>query len=391
MADKYTNINKDQAGIENLVKFETFFANRYLDPFVTGYSFIFVTKPSLFIYPNKPEASSASDRNSNIEKLAYENMTRDQFFSQFLISETMNDSDKILVEQLSYGSRRFSLPYNKNNFMPIFTNRIKNFETTDLIIEQQDAYETKQGFKLPMPTYKTASITSGTIGLDLMETQNLDITKMMGIWVNYISNITDGTFNANPEMIRRGIIDYMSSIYYFVLEPDGKTIKYWAKYTGCWPTNVPFSNLRFTKGEQQQVDVNISFVYTSKEDMNPAILEDFNRVSLNLDNLENELAIEEQNEDYPSVKNSRLLSRERLIGNPNFNREVRSPLVFFVDGKSSLSSNGLTPVDRFELSFGINEFAGVDSSIFVRDAFNEDYFFDEKEFFKSKLDSTENE
>ena len=56
----------------------------------------------------------------------------------------------------------------------------------------------------------------------------------MGLWVNYIANITDGTFNANPEMIPRRILDYTSSIYYFVLEPDGKTLKFWSKYTGCW-------------------------------------------------------------------------------------------------------------------------------------------------------------
>jgi hypothetical protein len=390
MADKYTNNNKDQAGIENLTKFETFFANRYLDPFVSGYSFIFITKPSLFIYPNKPESTGLSDDDFNIQRLAYENMTKDHFFSQFLISETMNDNDKILVEQLSYTMQRFSLPYNKNNFIPLFTNRIKNFETTDLVIEQQDTYETKQGFKLPMPTHKTNSISSNTLSLDLMETQNLDITKMISLWVNYISNITDGTFYANPEMVRKGVIDYMSSIYYFVLEPDGKTIKYWAKYTGCWPTTVPYSTLRYTKGEQQAVDLSISFVYTSKEDMSPAILEDFNRVSLNLRNIENELAIEPE-DDYPSVKRSRLLSRERLRGNPSFNDQIRNPLVFYVDGKSDLSSNGLTPNDRFELTFGINEFTGTDTSIFVRDAFKEDYFFDEKDFFKSKLDKKDNE
>jgi len=226
--DKYVNVNQDVANFESLTKFDSFFVNRYVDGFVTGYSFVFITKPSLFIYPYNPRIDD------KLLKLAYENMTIDQTFSQFIANESLNGSDRIIAEQLSFYEGNIpNASYRRNNFLPLFTNKARGFTTTDVTMEQQEAFATKQGFRMSIPTYKTASEASSTLSIPMYETPNLDIIKTLSLWVNYVSNVTDGTFHANPEMIRNGIIDYMSSIYYFVLEPDGKTIKYWAKYTGC--------------------------------------------------------------------------------------------------------------------------------------------------------------
>jgi hypothetical protein len=219
--DKYVNTNQDVANQESLTKFDSFFVNRYTDGFVTGYSFVFITRPSLFIFPYKP---TNTDR---LGKLAYDNMIKDQTFSQFIVNEAMNQNDRIIPEQLSFFEGVFSnSSYTRTNFLPLFTNRSRGFSTTDVTMEQQEAFATKQGYRLPLPTYKTASEASGTLSLPMYETPNLDVMKTLSLWVNYISNITDGTFHANPDMVKNGIIDYMSSIYYFVLEPDGKTLKY---------------------------------------------------------------------------------------------------------------------------------------------------------------------
>jgi hypothetical protein len=55
----YTNKNRDQSAIDNLGSFIGFNQNIYLDPAITGYGFIFVTKPPLFIYPMKPLANDS--------------------------------------------------------------------------------------------------------------------------------------------------------------------------------------------------------------------------------------------------------------------------------------------------------------------------------------------
>jgi hypothetical protein len=373
--DKYVNVNQDTANFENLTKFDSFFVNRYADGFVTGYSFVFVTKPSLFIFPYTPR---------NEDKyllLAHENMTKDQLFSQFLVTESMNQNDRIIAEQLSFFEGNIpNSSYSRNNFLPIFTNKARGFTTTDTTMEQQEAFATKQGFRMSIPTFKTGSEASSTLSIPMYETPNLDVMKTLSIWVNYISNVTDGTFHANPIMIRNGIIDYMSSIYYFVLEPDGRTLKYWAKYTGCWPTTIPYSQMSFRRGEGSMVEMESIFSYTTKEDMNVAILEDFNRVSLDIVPGSRELT--DETIGYIPVKNSQLLNITAIKSIPNYSPDSRNPLVFYKPGSSEISGNSTQLNDKFELSFGIDTYSGT----FVENKFQNDYFFDTKNFFKSKVD-----
>jgi len=374
--DKYVNKNNDVAGFDNLTKFDVFLQNnRYLDPFLTGFAFTFVTKPSLFIYPYKPVATAGT-----IEKLAYENMTKDHIFSQFLASESMNINDKFLAEQLSFYNGIFPSEYVRSNFLPIFTNRSKNFSTLDVTLGQVESFDTRQGFRMPMPTHKNESIGAGSLSITCMETSNLDFMKMMTLWVNYITNVTDGTFNANPEMIRNGVIDYASSIYYFVVEPDGRTLKYWAKYTGCWPTTIPQSNLSFSRGSQEAIDTEIQFVYSSKEDMNPSILEDFNRVSLNYFE-ETMLNIEQ--DEYPSIRNSPLLSKSAIRANVNYIKELRGPMVFYKASSFENSGNNTPLSDKFELTFGEDVFKNT----FAETKFEgQEYLFKNEDFFSSNLD-----
>ena len=366
MTDKYTNKNIDVAGQENLTKFETFFVNRYVDPFITGHSFIFMTRPSLFILPYE-------DGSTIQNQLAFENMKRDPVFSQFILGESANPNDNILAQQLSFvNSYSKFITRPKTNFLPIFTNRIRSFQPSDVVMEQKDAYETKEGYKLPLPYTKTTSEAANVLNISCQETSNLDFFKMMTLWVNYISNVTHGTFFANPEMVRKGIIDYMSSIYYFVLEPDGRTVKYWAKYTGVWPTTIPSSPLSYNRGEQSLVETDMSFAYTVKEEMNPSILEDFNKVSLMIPEHREVSALK-----YTSIKKSQYLNKTGLKNLVQQNNGLRGPLVYFDELKDTSG--------KFILSINEREFF----DIYTRGKFNSEYFFNLDEFTKDPSETEE--
>lgn len=375
--DKYTNTNKDVAGFDNLSKFDVFLNNnRYLDLMVSGYSFVFVTKPSLFLYPYKPTGSASPS-----EKLAYENMTQDPLFSQFLVNEAMNDNDRFLAEQFSYYKGMFPSQSLRSNFLPIFTNRIQSFPTLDVTLAQNEAFDTRHGFRMPLPTHKVESISSGSLSMTFQETANLDFMKMMTLWVNYISNITDGTFHANPIMVKNGALDYAVSIYYFILEPDGRTLKYWSKYTGCWPTSIPQANLSFNRGQQSLVETELQFVFTSKEDMNPSILEDFNMVSLN--NFFENRMLDVQEDEYSSIRKSELLSRDKLKKHIGNIAETRNPIIFYKNSFMEESGNETNLSNKFELTFGIDTFRNS----FVETKFDHnDYLFKTEEFFSSVLD-----
>jgi len=142
--------------------------------------------------------------------------------------------------------------------------------------------------------------------------------------------------------------------------------------------------LSFSRGESSTVDLDLQFTYTSKEDMNPSILEDFNRVSLNYfeELYPNQIALDVLDDDYPSVKNSPLLNPNALKSNINFNINNRGPLVFYKNGFSEETSLSTPLSNKFEISFGENTFEGV----YVENKFESEYFFESaKEFFKSQL------
>lgn len=346
MGNSYTNKNYNRSNYNDLLYFNGFYDNLYREPFTNGFAFVFVTKPLLFINPTKPTATK-----NYMKHLSYINMTRDQFFLQFLDNEKLNDADAEIVRMLSYDTS-----FRKTNFLPLFTNQLKSFDSQDITMDQTDAFETKQGFKYPIPTYTTSSEAMSTMSLSVYEDSNLDFTKMMTLWVKYIKNVTDGTFNANPEMISQGALDYTSSIYYFVLAPDGRTLKYWCKYTGCWPTSIPYGALKYQKKSAEITELDIPFVYTIKEDMDPRILEDFNRVSLMMDSSNYNISTKTMSVDgyYESIKNSYLLNKSSLLASEEkayITDPDRSPLVFYVAGTSTGKNTDKTS-DHFELDFG---------------------------------------
>ena len=374
----FTNNNYDRAGLDNLKKFLGFNQNIYLDPALNGYGFVFVTKPSLFLYPQKP---TASDYTMN---LAYENMSKDPTFTMFISGENDNEKDNLILKQLSY----FDFSDVSSLFLPIFTNSVRNFNPSDTTLEAINAYGTREGFSIAVPTHTTMSEAAGQVSLSIAETDNLDLIKMLILWVKYIANVTNGTFNANPEMIKQNMLDYTCSIYYFLLGPDGRTLKYWCRYTSCYPTTIPYSTLAYQRGSIDQVQLDIPFQYTLKEDMNPRILEDFNMLSLKMvtptftNDSYSSFLIETEEIDingYVPYATSSLLSKEKLYSGNHASTvkdPSRDPLIFYERGTDSNVTPG-TNVSKYVLSFGENSIKNDYLSSLVNDKeFNYSEFFD---------------
>lgn len=369
--DSYRNRNSDVSGLRNIERFDGYFDHRYKNVMMSGQSFVFFTRPNLFINSKTPNPATPND-----EIIAYQNTYSDPFFSLFLSGEAVNDPDSRLIDILSYKDDI------KTNWIKILTNECKNFDPGDINMDTIDVFDTKQGYRMPLPTHTTASTAAGQLSFSMVETANLDLTKLISLWVKYVEHISDGSFRANPEMIQNGVLDYMCSIYYFVLGPDGRTIKYWEKYTGCWPTTIPNSSFRYSKGERQIVEISLNFNYLVKEVMNPRIFEDFNRTSLGALTYmptEDEAA---SKKDYSSLKESPLLNYNKLKSN-RFSSTVespeRDPLVFF--NEASLDEHKSTPdamKDHFELSFGQLDMEDIYSTERFGDYYDSDTY-------KSKL------
>jgi hypothetical protein len=179
--------------------------------------------------------------------------------------------------------------FSGGGFVYGLTSLATNFDTHDTVLETDEYNETFRGYKMVAPTTSVKSRISGDFSINYLETSDMFITTYHKIWMDYIEGVREGTLSPSQDAIKGyskstfkskvGYIDYMNSAYYFLLEPDNKTIKYYAKYTGIFPTNVPFSSFKWEAGSTEKIKMNINYTYNFKEDLNPVILDEFNIIS----------------------------------------------------------------------------------------------------------------
>lgn len=273
--DLRSSLGIEQKGKTNFNSFNVYKNLEGEDFLTTGVSYLFFTKPCLHFGTNI--LSSLKQ-----DVAIYNNLQQSNFFRTCpFIDDIVNRKGKMysdVLRNLKGGS----------GFIPFVTNFMQNFETQDIVTETFTANDTFKGYKLTLPGSNVESHVSGTFSLTFNETRNMEITVFHKVWSDYIEAVRRGSIVASADAIRRfnkdnsinkGYIEYMNSAYYFLLEPDGKTIKYYAKYTGVFPTNVPYSAFGWEMGNNGAKKVTINYQYNFKEDMNPEILKEFNYVA----------------------------------------------------------------------------------------------------------------
>jgi hypothetical protein len=165
-------------------------------------------------------------------------------------------------------------------FMKVLTNMMQGFTPTDTVMEIRHVKETFQGYQMVVPTNPVKSMVGGSFQIEYLELEDGDITWLHKVWLDYIYAVKRGLVRPKDYNLDANVIDYASSMYYFVVAPDGMTLRYWAKYTGVIPTAVPYSAYSTSVNESTDiVKLTIPYEYSYKEDMDMAILADFARVS----------------------------------------------------------------------------------------------------------------
>ena len=162
-------------------------------------------------------------------------------------------------------------------FNPLLSNMAQSLEIQDDSIEILDTGETFTGYKMQYSKHNIKSITAGTLSVKYKETFDTAITDTHQLWVDYMSNVYMGIFEPKRQYITDKILDYACDLYYFLLDQDGETIKFWSKYYGVFPNNVPKSTFSFDAGSQVQFpELNVTYTYIYKEDLSPVALTEFN-------------------------------------------------------------------------------------------------------------------
>jgi hypothetical protein len=218
------------------------------DVYVKGIPYAFITTPKL--------------------NLAQENVDRDNFLIY------MQNFEPELFRALTTFNSTVS------PFIKILTNAFRGIDGKDLASRTIDIGETFYGYKQTLPISIVDSQVGDTVTLHFEEFKNLPIVKLHKLWVEYTEKVRRGSFQPSSDAIQKRYIDYVCSIYYFVLDFDGETILYWSKYTGAVPISVPYGSL-VTDGKEHDIpELSVEYIYSFKEDMDPGILSDFNKVAM---------------------------------------------------------------------------------------------------------------
>lgn len=165
----------------------------------------------------------------------------------------------------------------RHGFNTYLSNKAASFQVSDEFIKTTEVGESFTGHKISIGKSNIESRVASSFSINFVDDKELNVYRMHKIWVDYISKVYRGEWNPKSEYIKDRILDYAVSAYYILTAGDGETILFWSKYTGVYPTNIPSSNLSWTKGNTiTNPEYSITYQYSFKEDFNPFSLVEFN-------------------------------------------------------------------------------------------------------------------
>lgn len=236
----------------------------YIDPFSVDQickEFLFFTKPDLNIF----ETSS----NTKIELQG--NLKTSPFFK-----DAKNRNINAL-RQLQYS---FPDDYGKKNpFMYLLTNAVTSkLDLPSITSESKESTSNIMGAAIQYRGHSLKSDYGYDFSLSFTDTSSLEVYTLVKAYDEYIRMLKIGEISPKKEYIVSKILSEQFSIYKFLIGSDGETIIFYAKLTGCYFSDVPRSD--FSDPGQDGFKFSVSFHAQFIEDNNPAILSEFNKITL---------------------------------------------------------------------------------------------------------------
>lgn len=168
----------------------------------------------------------------------------------------------------------------RHDFHPFLSNSAASFEVSDEVIKTREYGQTYTGYKVQYGKSNVESNSSGTFSVTYQDDREATIYKTHKMWTEYISRVHRGALRPREYYFAKKVLDYTSSVYYFVCGPDGETILFWTKYFGAFPINTPASAMSWAKGSSMRMpQFSINYAYAFKEDFNPLAIAEFNENS----------------------------------------------------------------------------------------------------------------
>ena len=236
--------------------------NRFgaLDPYTTLNTckeYVFITKPDLHLFQYK----NSSILNSELSGIPF-------------FKESFRRYHQVYKQlQMSYSG-------NPSPFINLITNNLNNsMDLSTISSDTIDSGATYQGFAMKYREDSFESDFNHSFSLEIKDTRYLECYMLFKILDMYERVKKDGDVTPpDDDYIIKRILHDQCAIYKFIVDEDGESIIYYAKGWGVFPKNVPrdiFGNL----SENNGITLSIDFNCTLLRDMDPMILDDFNKLT----------------------------------------------------------------------------------------------------------------
>ena len=199
-----------------------------------------------------------------------------------ILSQVANDSQLYYIMKASPETgKTLTKGYSgRHYFNPLLTNTVMSLDVSDESIDTLETGETFTGFKTQYAKSNIRSMTAGTISVTFPETYNMSLTHLHQLWCAYESGVYRGSLKPKDTYIWQKELDYACDIYYFLLDAEDFIIRYWCKYTGCFPLNVNKSVYSYNGDTAiNHPNLNVTYAYFAREDLSLVNLVEFNNNS----------------------------------------------------------------------------------------------------------------
>lgn len=294
----------DQKGLEYWTKFDRFYTLDMSHELPSGRHYIFMCRPDLNL--TEPFSSSSGGQ---IKLNKEGRIATDPYFKylaemhpQIIASltgdfagfggTTLTNTNQAAAAGSGYGnssktdgttvrsSGGASVNLTMHTFIPFITSRVESLQLPDYTVKQNSLVQPFSKYTVPYATTAIESVTGGSFDLTMREDRYYSLHKLFYAWVYYEDGVMRNIFSPKDKYLMYNALDYATNIYDFIVDDTGENVVYWGKYTGCFPTAVPMSDLSFNRNSGAEPKISMPFSYFMYEHMDMNILVDFQFNSL---------------------------------------------------------------------------------------------------------------
>ncbi len=234
---------------------------------VSGLStaWFFMTRPEMCLYQNSTDKAS-SDANWSVP--SYQCMDADMLDHLFMDRDLYMYLDKHIKPY--YADTNLA-------FIPAFTNNFKSSNLPEVKFDMSKSAATTLGVSLGIPVYNSTDTADTEISVQFNPDSRKSIMKYIDMIFKYSKSKKEGITLPYPKIAKHNVIDISTTIFMFVVGPDGMTLESYYRSVGVVPSSNPVTSLPLTGAGERMDVINVNFkCNTNLDSRKITIIEHFN-------------------------------------------------------------------------------------------------------------------